>query len=133
MPSLANLIVKKADGTTDITWSGLVAAAGDKSHARYASQTVNSIPAFQPKMSVRSDGNGDGSVRRVYTNVVYPYSVLDSTTNRTTLVSQASFRGEWAVPQDMPQANVDEFAAQVANLLDHTDMVSVVKVQTAPT
>jgi hypothetical protein len=82
---------------------------------------------------VRSDGNGDGSVRRVYANVVYPYSVLDSTTNRTTLVSQASFRGEWAVPQDMPQANVDEFAAQVANLLDHTDMVSVVKVQTAPT
>lgn len=133
MPSLADISIKKADYTTDIVWSGVSASAGDKTPARYASKTVNSIPAFQPKMSVRSEGNGDGSVRRVHVNVAYPYSVLDTTTNRTTLVSQCSFRADWTVPQDVPQSVVDEFVAQVANLVDSGTLVDVVKTQTAPT
>lgn len=133
MPSLANLSITKADGTTSITWTGDVASSGDKNPARYSSKTVSAIPAFQPKMSVASEGNSDGSVRRVKINLIYPYTVLDTTTNRTTEVGRAVFRGEWSVPQELPSTVVDEFAVQVANLLDHTDLVSVVKTQQAPT
>lgn len=133
MANLTDLTIKKADGVTDILWSGVTASAGDKNPARYTSKTVSAIPAFQPKLSIRSEGNGDGSVRRVIASAIYPYSVLDTTTNRTSLVSQCTFRGEWAVPQDVPQTVVDEFAAQLANLFDTSALVDVVKTQTAPT
>lgn len=133
MPQMANLIIKKADGTTDVTWTGDAASSGDKSPARYSSKSVSTIPAFQPKMAIASEGNNDGTVRRVKINVVYPYTVTDTTTNRTTEVGRCTYRGEWSVSQEIPSSVVDEFAAQVANLLDHADLVSVVKVQSAPT
>lgn len=133
MPQLADLTVKKADGTTDIVWSGVVSSAGDKSASRHNSKTVSTIPAFQPQMSIKSESNGDSTTRRVHVNVVYPYTVTDSGTNQTTKLGQASFRGEWTVSQEMPQTTVDEFAAQVANLLDTTLLVDVVKTQVAPT
>lgn len=133
MPQLADITVKKADGTTDILWTGVVSSAGDRTASRHASKTVSSIPAFQPQMSVKSEANGDASVRRVHVNIVYPYTVTDSGTNQTTKLGQASFRGEWSVSQEMPQTTVDEFAAQVANLVDSTLLVDVVKAQVAPT
>jgi hypothetical protein len=134
MTALANLTIKKDDGTTDITWTGDVASSGDKSPARYSSKTVTTIPAFQPKMSVQSENGGvNGSVRRVKINMIYPYFVTDSTTNLSSEVARCVFRGEWSVPQNVPSTVVNEFASQLTNLLDHTDMVSVVKTQQAPT
>lgn len=133
MPSLANLSIVKADGTTAVVWTGDSPSSGDKSPARYSSKTVNSIPAFQPKMSVVSEGSPDGKVRRVKIGVTYPYTVLDTTTNRTTEVAHNWFRGEWSFPQEIPTSVSDEFAAQVSNLLDHADIVSVLKTQQAPT
>lgn len=133
MPSLANLVILKADGVTSVTWTGDVAASGEKSAAKYSSKSVSTIPAFQPKMSVQTEGNSDSTVRRVKISLVYPYTVLDTTTNRTTEVARATFRGEWAISQEIPASVSDEFAAQVANLLDTPDLVSVVKVQQAPT
>lgn len=133
MAAIANLVVKKNDGVTDITWTGDSGSAGDRIPARYSSKSVSAIPAFQPKLAVQTEGNGDGAVRRVKINMIYPYTVTDSTTNQTSEVSRCVFRGEWSIPQDVPQTTVDEFASQLANLLDHADLVGTVKVQQAPT
>lgn len=133
MPQLADLVILKADGATNVTWSGIVASAGDKSASRHASKSVSTIPAFQPQMSIRTEANGNSAARRVHVNVVYPYTVVDANTGLTTKVSQNTFRGEWSVSQDIPQATTDEFAAQVANLIDTVLLVDVVKSQTAPT
>jgi len=133
MPNLADLIIKKADGTTDVTWSGIVASAGDRVASRHASKSVSTVPAFQPQMSIKTEANPTNSTRRVHVNIVYPYTVTDSTTTLISKVGQCSYRGEWTIPQDLPQSTVDEFAAQVANLVDTTLVVDVVKTQTAPT
>lgn len=133
MAAIADLVILKNDGTTNVTWTGDSGSAGDRIPARYSSKSVSAIPAFQPKMAVATEGNGDGSVRRVKINLIYPYTVTDSTTNQTTEVSRCGYRGEWSIPQDVPQSVVDEFAAQVANLMDHATLVGVVKVQQAPT
>lgn len=133
MPTLANMIVKKADGVTDITWTGDVNSSGDKSPARYSSKSVTTIPAFQPKFSVSSEGSTDGGVRRIKAGLVYPVTVVDTTTNRTTEIGRFTFRGEWSIPQDLPAANADEFAAQLANIMVHAQMQNTVKTATAPT
>lgn len=133
MPQLANIVIKKSDGTTDITWTGDVASAGDRSPARFSSKSVSSIPAYQPKMEVTSRDNQTKDVRRIDVNITYPYAVTDSTTTLTQLVSRLGFTGTWTVPQGIPSTLVDEFAAQVANLLDSVLLVDTVKSQSAPT
>lgn len=133
MAQITDLIIKKADGTTFITWTGDTGAAGDKIPARFSSKSVNAIPAFQPKLAVATEGNGDGSTRRVKMNLVYPYTVTDSNTTQTKEVSRSTFKGEWSVSQDMPQSSVDEFACQIANLISTALLVGAVKTQQAPT
>jgi len=50
MPTMGNIVVKKADGTTDITYSSVVPSAGDTSPAIWQSQTVGSAPLHYPQL-----------------------------------------------------------------------------------
>lgn len=44
MPNMANITVKKADGTTDVVYTALTPSAGDKTSARW-SLTASSTKA----------------------------------------------------------------------------------------
>lgn len=133
MPNISNIAVLKADGVTNITWTGDSGSGGDKQPARYSSKTVSPIPAYQPKMAVASEQNGDGSVRRMRVNIVYPYTVTDSTTGLPVEVARHSFQGVWNISQEIPSTVTDEFVVQTSNLLDHSDLIVALKAQQAPT
>nr|QDH89291.1 MAG: hypothetical protein H3RhizoL13507e1361_000002 [Leviviridae sp.] len=119
MPSLANITVKKNDGTTDIVWSGVAASAGDKSPALWRSLTVGAAPAFQPAMKMTSRDNGTKSARRVDVEVTYPYTTT-GTDGKTYLAEKAIFTGSFVAPQAMPAADYDEAVAQAMNLMAST-------------
>lgn len=116
MPNMADIIVKKADETTNITYSQFVPSAGDKSAALWKSTTVGSAPGFNPSLRCESSFNGPGTARRVNLRYAYPYTV---TGGDGTVTIQDTFRfdGTAVVPQGMPQATIDEAAAQAMNLL----------------
>lgn len=133
MPALANITIKKNDGVTDILWTGDVPSSGDKSPARYSSKTVSTIPAFQPKFAIASAPSGDGRSRRVTVDMLYPFTATDSTTGITSEVSRLTYHGVWSVPQDIPTTTVDEFVAQLSNLLDSTEVLAQLKIQQAAT
>jgi len=116
MPSLANITVKKNDGTTDITWTGVAASAGDKSPAMWRSQTVGSAPGFQPVFQMTSRPNGTGTARRVDVSIVYPYTTT-GTDGKTYLAEKAIFTGSMVAPQGMPTTDFNEAVAQAMNLL----------------
>lgn len=116
MPTLANITIKKADGTTDITWTGVAASAGDKSPALWRSLTVGSAPAFQPTLRVTSRANGPGTARRVDAEVVYPYTTT-GTDGKTYLAERSMLALSFLLPNGMPTETGNEAAAQAARLI----------------
>lgn len=72
MPTMADITVKKADGTTNITYTAVQKSAGDTSPARWEQQTP-SVLSLRPQFAVQSSRPpGAGNLRRVECNGVYP-------------------------------------------------------------
>jgi hypothetical protein len=115
MPSLANITVKKYDGTTDITYTALAASAGDKSPAQWSSSTVGNAKAFRPTLNMTSAPNGNNTARRVNFSFAYPSTVEDES-GRTTITNTYRFTGEVLLPLAMPDADVQEAVYQGCNL-----------------
>jgi len=118
-PTLAYITVKKADGTTNIVWTGVAASAGDKSPAIWRSKTVGSAPGYQPTYQMTSRPNGPGTARRVDVSIVYPYTTT-GTDGKTYLAEKAIFTGSFVCPLGMPTTDFNEAAAQGMNLLAST-------------
>lgn len=117
MPSMANITVKKNDGTTDIVWTGVCPSSGDGVPAIWRSETVGSAPMHYPTLEVRSRFNGQKTARRVDSNFVYPQIATDTTTSLVSVVNRATFQSSAAIPMGMPAADIAEAVSQYANLL----------------
>lgn len=114
MPNLANITVKKNDGTTDIVYTG-VTPAGGQEPAVWASQSVGTAQAHQPQLRlVAKPGPDKMSVRGTYK---YPQIATNSTTGVTSVVT--TFDGDFNIrfSRSMTQADVDEGVSQLANLI----------------
>lgn len=116
MPNLANITVKKNDGTTDITWSGIAASAGDKSPAVWRSLTVGAAPAFQPTMKMVSQNNGPSTARRVNVDLTYPYTTVGAD-GKTNVAEKVVMTTSIVLPNGMPTSDSNEAVAQSMNLL----------------
>jgi hypothetical protein len=133
MPNLANITIKKANGSTDVTYSGIVAAAGDNSPALLRDSANGDSPAFQPAFSVRSKWNGPRTARRVEGSFVYHHTAVSEDDGQTKLIASFPITFVATVPQNAPSAVADEAAAQFANLMASTLIKSVVSTGYAPT
>lgn len=71
MPQMANITVKKADGTTDIVYTAMSPSAGDKTPAIWRSNTVGTSVAQRPEFKATS-AQLNGNKRQLKTNFVYP-------------------------------------------------------------
>lgn len=127
MPTLANITVKKNDGTTDIVWTGVVPSSGDKSAAVWKSQTVGTASAHQPELRMTGRESGDTRKRLLKVTAKYPQIATNSTTGVTSVVDEASFAADWVVPKGMPASDVNEFASQIGNLIASTLLKQCVK------
>lgn len=115
MPSLANITIKKHNGTTDIIWTGLQRSAGDKSPAVYRSDTVSTIPANRPKAEVTSRDNAKGTTRIMEVNINFP--VLATINGVETIVADQPMKLFVPVLQGVDSAQVNEAVSQGLNLI----------------
>lgn len=113
---MAAITVKKNDGTTDQVWSNVQASGGDRSPAMWRNTSVGTAPAFNPVASMTSRPNADQTVRRLEIGMAWPQSVV-GTDGVTRKVNTMAFKGEFVVPQGMPDADRFEAASQFTNLL----------------
>lgn len=120
MPQTANIVVKKNDGTTDVTYTAVVPSSGDGVPAVWKSQTVGSAMAHQPELRLSSREGAKGARRNLRASFQYPQIATNTTTSVTTVVDRASFSADWTIPKGMSQADVNEFASQCANLIAST-------------
>jgi hypothetical protein len=131
MPSMADITVKKNDGTTNIVYTAVVASGGDKSPAVWRSNTVGTAAAHHPELRMESRANGTGTARRVDLHFSYP-SLLTGTDGRITIGDRGVFDCSLVVPQGMVDADLNEYVSQGLNLLASTLVNSSVKAGFAP-
>jgi hypothetical protein len=134
MPSISNITVKKADGTTDVTFVAKVPSAGDSSPAVWR-QDSHAAPyvGLKPELRMDSRFNGDRTARRVNLTLVYKTFFTDTTTGVASEQARAMMTASAVIPVMAPQADIDELVAQFGNLLYSTLVRDCFKQTYSPT
>lgn len=135
MPTMANITVKKADGTTDIVYDALSASGGESSPAVWRQDTgaVAGLPVgLRAVFKLQSQWNGPKTARQMKFNFVLPYAVQDSTTTLYSAKDRVVLDGIITLPQGIPAATLNE-AVQALNLLAASLTKTAVQSGYAPT
>lgn len=133
MPSIANITVKKNDGTTDIVWSATVPSAGDTTQAQWNSATVGTALSHQPTFRLGSrDSGAKREARRFDGQVLYPLTATAGD-GSISVVSTAQVNVSAVLPKNMTQTAVAEAISQAVNLFASTLVKDSMKSGYAPT
>lgn len=131
MPSMADITVKKADGTTNVTYNAVVPSAGDSVWAEWVDLTTQAVPAYRAKFRSRSRYNGPRTARRV--EYEYSYPVFATVNGAPVLVGTVAGGGNVVLPQKMAAADLKEASHQMTNLLASALVKSILETGYAPT
>lgn len=115
MAVIANLTVKKNDGTTDILWTGVQGGSTRDRPATWQSATVGTATAHRPELRLWMERSNGGKGTCTLTGQ-YPSISTDSTTGITSIIGRQRMKVVWEIDQNMPQADCNEFVAQMTNL-----------------
>lgn len=132
MPNLANITVKKADGSTDITWTGVQPSSGDTVPAVWRSNSVGTALAHRPYMNVSVRNNANKTLRRVTVEGFFP-ETAEGADGITRVINTAPMRAEIGIPNGMSDVAVTEAVHQLMNLLASTLMKSMMVERSAAT
>lgn len=114
MPKIANITVKKADGTTDIVYVADTPSAGDKSPATWS--VKNAVArALRTTLSFLSQWNGQRSGRRC--TVVAKFPIVRDINGVQTVVATIPAEMTILIPQLVFDAEATEAVIQFANLV----------------
>lgn len=129
---MANITVKKNDGTTDVVYTALTPSAGDKTPAYWRNNTVGTAESHKPEMRMTSKPNGDLSSRAVSVNFSYPQTVTGGD-GKVSIAYRTNFTLTGSIPQGMTTADVNEAVSQFLNLCASTLVKDSFKAGFAPT
>lgn len=133
MPTMANITVKKADGTTDIVWTAATPSSGDSVPAVWRSNTVAAIIGHRPKMTLLVRDNAAKTGRVVQGVVQFPHTFTDSGSGKISLIATTPVRFEATLPGNVPLADLKEAIYQAGNLFVSALVRSAMEEQYAPT
>lgn len=132
MPNMADITVKKADGTTDVTYVALSPSAGDKTPAQWRVEALGTVPGNRPQFQVSSKYSADRQARIVEGKLLYPETFTDSTTGIVATRLRETFQFTSIIRQDAADATTSEMVAQAANLIKSALIQSVLKTGFSP-
>lgn len=72
MAQIANITVKKNDGTTDVVYTALVPSAGDTVPALWRADAASAIPAHRPTLKMLTQNNSKRNARVERISFAYP-------------------------------------------------------------
>lgn len=116
MPTLANITIKKADGTTDVVYTAIAGAAGDNTPAMFRNETIGTTLAERPSLLIRSLSNGPKTARRVNVDFSWPLTSQDAGGNKI-VSGRMTGTASVLIPQNQDVTIINEQAAQFANLI----------------
>lgn len=133
MPNMANITVKKADGTTDILWTALQPSSGDGVSAVWRSETAGVQANVKPTFALASRWNGPRTARRLDYSILYPQKYTDSASGLDLVANRAILSGNFTLPTGIPDLIAAEAVAQSVNLLASALVKSCLQAGYAPT
>lgn len=135
MANIGNITIKKADGTTDIVYDGIVGASGGDPALFRQDTGANSALPVGMRATVRwlSKWNGNKSARQQELTFQLPYALQDSTTTRFSASDVATVRLFVSQPQNIPQSVLSEAVHQALNFFAHATNKSQAATGHAPT
>lgn len=133
MPNMADVTIKKADGTTNVIYVKKAPASGDRTNAVWTADAESAIHAHRPefKMSTRSNQNGTKPARLA--TAVFKFPVVETVSGIPTVVATVPMRMEITLPTNVDSTKVNEAIAQGTNLLTATLIRDSFKEGFAPT
>lgn len=131
MPQMANITVKKANGTTDIVWTALTPSAGDSSPARWRSDTASLIPGNRPTFDLLTVYNGPKTARRAKGSAKFP--VVKTENSVEVLKGTIPLEMSILIPQGLEETDAAEAVAQLFGLMFSQLFRDSVKSGYAPT
>lgn len=132
MSTISNITVKKNDGTTDVIYTAIEGKSGDNP-ARWKAPALGATPVTQPELRVGSKVVPNSGKGKVIATFALPYSVVNSTTGVTSVVSKELFRLEYTGDNEIPSAVRDEGVSQGMNLLASASFKTMLKELSAAT
>lgn len=132
MSTIANITVKKNDGTTDVIYTAMEGRSGDNP-ARWKAPALGATPLTQPELRIGQKSVNGSDKGKVIATFVYPFHVVNSTTGVTTIEDRELFRLEYTGSNAIPQATRDEAVSQGMNLLGSSAVKTMLKELAAAT
>lgn len=133
MPAMANIVIKKFDGTTNITYTAIIPSGGDRLKAVWRSESYASSAANRPTLEIMAKSNQSQTQRIVEVLFKYPELVTDSTTGVTSVRLRDVGSLVMTVDQRGTDATTNEACAQFANLMASPLVQETLRTGAAPT
>lgn len=130
MPQMADIVVKKADGTTDLTYVAQAPSSGDKTSAIWDPSTLGTARGFRPEFRVNASSNTGKTVRFVDGILYFPD--VQTVGGSDVVANRNSFSFKLTVAENTPDATVEELVAQATNLLSSTLIRATLNSRFAP-
>lgn len=113
MPTLANIVVKKGDNTTNFTFTALSASPGDGGFAQWRGE--GSSPALSSNLRMKTVWNGSKTQRRAEISGSFPKVETLSGVNSVT--GFVSFSFTLSMPQNFTVLESGDAVAVIANAI----------------
>lgn len=120
MANMANITVKKADGTTDVIYVAAQPSAGDKTPARWTQNAYNGILGLRPKLEMVTQFNVANTQRQARFKFNYPLFYTDASVSQDKLIASVGFEGVVYLPNTLTGTQYNEAFRQLGNLLSST-------------
>lgn len=118
MPQMANITVKKADGTTDVVYTAQAPSSGDSTPAVFRVDTASTRQGNRPVLTLRTQNNGNRNGRAVRLKLDFP--ILEMTNSIETVTARVPFELTATLPTNVPSDLVKEAIYQFGNLVVST-------------
>ena len=113
MAQIANIVVKKANDTADVTYTAVTGSAGDDSPAIWRNNAVGVKVNQRPELRLSSKGTANGR-RASKMNFVYP--VMETTPAGDVVIDYITIVVDAKVTQNATEATIAEAVYQGLNL-----------------
>lgn len=114
MAAIADIIVKKADGTTNITYTAIAGSAGDKIPAAWRSETSATLRGNRDVVTLVTQDNGPKTARRATAKAVMPIARVVSSVE--TVEDRIVFDLSAIVPNNLTDSEIAEKVEQALNM-----------------
>lgn len=117
MPTMANITVKKNDGTTDTIYVAQKASSGNKDPAIWRVDAASTFGQGKPELQCVGKDAANGTQRVVSWKLVMPETFTDTTTGLVAVRYRDLASSVYTIDKRVPDSLHNEISAQFGNLM----------------